>query len=166
MQPVVPATFSTPGCTIDWSVNSQNRRSLIPNRKQIPTTFPPYIVSHWLRTCRPDRLRQYPWHHLPHPGMLQTLLRRKPLSKVHHQHVIDEIQGRVADFVPVWRRIVEPTLLDLLGERIGKVFAVHLVAKGRKATQADVHDDAAGPDIYRESVCSLFGFLKYLGGHV
>jgi hypothetical protein len=51
---------------------------------------------------------------LGRPWMLETVVDTYPLLDVDCEHTVDEVKRRVADRVPVRRRIVEATSLDLL----------------------------------------------------
>ena len=61
------------------------------------------------------------------PGMLEAFVDGDALLDVDGQHAVDEVEGRVADGVPVGGGVVEAAGFDLLRERVGVVGGVELV---------------------------------------
>ena len=61
------------------------------------------------------------------PGMLEAFVDGDPLVDVDSQHAVDEVEGRVANGVPVWRWIIEAASFDLLGEIVRVFRGVELV---------------------------------------
>lgn len=51
---------------------------------------------------------------LRQPGMLETFVDRDAPFRVDGEHAIDEVEGRVADAVPVGGRVVEHSHFDLI----------------------------------------------------
>lgn len=76
------------------------------------------------------------------PRVLKAVVDGDAFLDVDSKHAVDEVEGRVADAVPVWGRVVEAAELDLFREGVRVLRAIELVAKGREAAEADVQDDA------------------------
>lgn len=55
--------------------------------------------------------------------MLETLVDVVALVDGDGEHVVDEVEGGVADGVPVGRGVVETAEFDLLGEGVGVFWA-------------------------------------------
>lgn len=76
------------------------------------------------------------------PRVGQALVDVKALLRVDDEHAVDQVEGRVADRVPIRGRVVEPAGLDLLRQGVGELLAVELVGEGWEAAEADVKHDA------------------------
>lgn len=93
------------------------------------------------------------------PRVFETLVNGDAFVDIDGQHAVDQVQGRVADAVPVRGWVVELTHLDLLGKSIGAVSGVELVAKGWESAKTDVQDYAQRPDVYGSSVLPMTAVL-------
>lgn len=88
--------------------------------------------------CQAVRAVGEPEWFLRDPGVLETFVDGDSFLHIYREHAIDEVEGRVADGIPVRGRIVEAASLDLLGETVRVVAGVEFVGKGRKAAEADI----------------------------
>lgn len=74
--------------------------------------------------------------------MLETVVNRISLLNIDGQHAVNEIESRVANRVPIWRRIVKSSCLDLLREGVRIFLGVKFVRERRKAAKTDVEDNS------------------------
>lgn len=98
--------------------------------------------------------------------MLQRALDRDSLRGVHDKHLLDQIERRVADRIPVRGWEVEARFFNLVGERVWVLRGVEFVGERREAAETNVEDHTERPDIDRPRILAVFGGLKDLGGNV
>ena len=98
--------------------------------------------------------------------MFEAFVDGDALIYVDGEHAVDEVEGWVADAVPVRRRVVEAAHLYLLREVVGVFGRVEFVGEGREAAKADVEDDSKGPDVDGTGVFAVFAVFKYFRRNV
>ena len=100
------------------------------------------------------------------PRMLQAFFNGNPRFHVGSEHAVDEIERRVSDAVPVRARVIEAAGLDLLTKRVRVLFGTQFIRERWEAAEADVEDDAEGPDVHGAGVAALFGVFEDFRGDV
>lgn len=96
------------------------------------------------------------------PRVLEAVVDGDALVDVDREHAVDEVERRVADRVPVRRRVVEPPELDLLRQVVRVLRRLEFIREGREAAEADVKDDAERPDVHGARVLAVPRILEYL----
>ncbi len=74
------------------------------------------------------------------PGMIEALIYRNSLVRVHCEHAIDQIERRITNRIPVRRWVVKSTQLDLLRKSVRVFLRPQLVREGREAAETYVED--------------------------
>ena len=97
------------------------------------------------------------------PGVLEAFVDGDAFGDVDREHAVDEVESRVADRVPVRRRVVEAAGFDLFGEVVGVVAGAQFVGERGEATQADVEDDAEGPNVHGVGVFAVARVFEDFG---
>ena len=100
------------------------------------------------------------------PRVFQALVDGDAFVNVDGEHAVDEVERWIADAVPIRGRVVEAAHFDLLGEVVGVFVGPEFVAEGGEAAEADVEDDAEGPDVHGASVSAAFAVFEDLGGDI
>ena len=98
--------------------------------------------------------------------MFKAFVDGDALVDVDGKHAVDEVEGWVADTVPVRGGVVEAAHLDLLRKVIRIFGGVEFVGEGREAAEADVEDDSKGPDVDGTGVFAVFAVFEYLRRNV
>ena len=76
------------------------------------------------------------------PGVLQSLLGRRPLVFIHAHKFAEEILGALTDVLEV-----SMAHFDIASAYFGQNACVFIAVEGRTAHEHDVEDDTCGPDI-------------------
>ena len=100
------------------------------------------------------------------PGVLKTFVDGDSFSYIDGEHAVDEVEGRVADRVPVRGGVVKATGFDLLREVVGVFAGAKLVGEGGEAAETNIENDAEGPDVDGAGVFAMARVFEDFGGDI
>jgi len=100
------------------------------------------------------------------PGVLKTSVDSDSFGHVDREHAVDEVEGRVADRVPVRGGVIEAASFDLLREVVGVFAGAEFIREGGEAAETDVEYDAEGPDVDGTGVFAMARVFEDFGGNV